>query len=294
MGKTELINELFSEKFEVISADALQVYRRLDIGTAKPTMRERREVPHHLIDIRDPSEGFNVGDFVREAESCMRDIRSRGRIPLISGGTAFYLIRFLYGLPETPPSDPDVRRELEHRLDDEGASRLFEELAAVDPASSRSIHQNDTYRILRALEVYYISGRPLSDFRVPSRPRFSPEPLVLGLYREREELYRRIDDRVERMWDAGLAEEVRGLIDAGFGADDPGMKGIGYREFFRMRKLGEWTLSDVRGEIKRSSRRYAKRQLTFFRKLEETKWVHPADTGKIRNSLDRYVNTLNM
>jgi len=292
VGKTELIRQLFSSDFEVISADALQVYRKLDIGTAKPSRRERREIPHHLIDIRDPEEAFSVGDFVREADICMGDIRSRGRIPLISGGTAFYLIRFLYGLPETPPPDPEVREELELRLEAEGSSRLFDELTEVDPASSRAIHPNDTYRILRALEVYHGTGRPLSEFRLPTRPRSGLEPLVLGLYREREELYRRIDERVDRMWRAGLLDEVRALIDGGYRADDPGLKGIGYQEFFRMRRLGEWTFADVKEEIKKNSRRYAKRQLTFFRKLEETEWFHPTDAGSIAECLDRYFGTL--
>jgi tRNA dimethylallyltransferase len=292
VGKTELINEIFSRGFEIISADALQVYRKLDIGTAKPSKQERHEIPHHLIDIRDPSEGFNVGDFVREADACMRGIRSRGRIPLISGGTAFYLIRFLYGLPETPPADPPVRAELEARFKAEGTSRLLEELAAVDPASRRSIHPNDTYRILRALEVYYSSGRPLSEFRVPGRPRRGLNPLVLGLHREREELYRRIDERVDRMWEAGLVEEVRRLIDEGYREKDPGLKGIGYREFFDMRRLGEWTLSGVKEEIKKNSRRYAKRQQTFFRKIEEAKWIHPDHRDSLSGCVDHYINGL--
>ncbi|MFO7850693.1 MAG: tRNA (adenosine(37)-N6)-dimethylallyltransferase MiaA [Spirochaetia bacterium] len=285
VGKTELITEIFSQNTEVISADSLQVYRGLDIGTAKPGLPERERIPHHLIDIKDPSESFDAGSFVKAADEKVEDILSRGKVPLVSGGTAFYLINFLYGLPETPPSDSDVRGELENRLAVEGAKSLYKELALTDPETAERLHPNDTYRVMRALEVYRCSGRPLSEFHSPlqhrSHARDKWDTLVLGLFRDRKELYRRIDERVEKMWSRGLIGEVGSLISSGYGEKDPAMKGIGYREFFRMRRQGELTLEDVKEEIKKNSRRYAKRQLTFFRKIKETHWFQPEERTNI-------------
>ncbi len=292
VGKTDIIKELFDTSFELISADALQVYRGMDIGTAKPSRKERERIPHHLIDIREPDEGFDLGSFVRTAEERAQEIISRRRIPVVSGGSAFYLIHFLRGLPHSPPSDTCIREELRQRLRKEGPEALYEELTLVDPVSANRIHVNDVYRILRAMEVYRLTGYPLSGFDVPSEPRDSWRFLVIGLHRDREELYERIEARVEKMFCEGLVEELRGLLRRGCREEDPGMRGIGYREFFRMRRTGELVFEEVKEEIARSSRRYAKRQLTFFRKLKEAEFFHPDEREKLGKRLKSFIDEI--
>lgn len=313
-GKTEVLERLFSSSgaavpAEVVSADSMQVYRGMDIGTAKPDRDLLSRLPHHLIDIRDIREQFNVGDFVRLADEACIDIVRRGRLPVISGGTAFYFRNFLLGLPETPPSDEGVRRELKRRLAEEGPEPLYAELAAADPESAARIHRNDHYRILRALEVLAVTGRPLSDFspskaaeggdgELPAaraggtaRPRY--RPLTLGLRRPRDELYRRIDRRAARMFAGGLAAELDRLVAAGYGPEDPGMRAIGYREFFDEdgRRIGDDAA--VEALVARDSRRYAKRQILFFSSLPGIRWIDadgktaPADA--VRDALESFL-----
>ena len=252
----------------------MQVYRGMDIGTAKPERALCEHITHHLIDIRNPDEQFHLGDFIRLADEAVLDILQRNRLPIISGGTAYYFKHFLYGLPEAPSSDPEIREELSKRVKDEGLEPLREILNQVDPVSAERINRNDAYRIQRALEVYMSSGRPLSSFKVPTKLRNGIDPLIIGLTRPREELYQRIDRRVEQMFSAGLGSEVESLKKKGFGKESPGMKAIGYREFF---EEGPDTLS----RIQTASRRYAKRQLTFFRALPGTVWIDPDEQKEI-------------
>jgi len=283
VGKTELILRLFSGLGEVISADSMQVYKGLDIGTAKPSLEVRAHVPHHLIDILDPREQYTAGDFVHRAEELILQIELRGRIPIISGGTAYYFKNFLYGLPETPIANPEVREWLNQRLNREGLLPLYEELKRIDPVAGERISLRDSYRILRALEVYHSTGRPLSSFPVPKSPRLKQPYRLIGLMRDREELYQRIDSRVEGMFRQGLPEEVARLVALGYREEDPGMRGIGYREFFLLGRIGCFTLSQVKTEIQKNSRRYAKRQITFFKSLPGLQWVHP---DSIRSLVD--------
>jgi len=302
-GKTALLEELFGSagstpsenKFsvEIISADSMQVYRGMDIGTAKPSPEERAQIPHHLIDIRNPDEQFNAGEFTRLAEEACVAAAGRGALPVVSGGTGFYLKNLALGLSETPPVDEEIRRVLRNELAAKGAASLMEELAGVDPVSAGRIHINDEYRLLRALEVYRLSGRPLSSFASPwnkavgapsERPfRF----LLVGLRRKREELYRRINERTAAMFRAGLADEVKRLYEAGYTPSDPGLRAIGYREFFVRDAVANgvgaslWRLSEdlagVEALVAQNSRRYAKRQITFFASLPGVKWL---DCGK--------------
>lgn len=276
VGKTAFIEELHSRlgSIEIINADSIQVYRRLDIGAAKPSAQLRALVPHHLIDILDPAEQFNAGRFVHRAEELIQQIRGRGNIPVLCGGTAYYLRSFITGLPDSPPGDPEIRRELKTEAERRGLGVLLEELARVDPLTRSRLQDRDSYRILRALEVYRASGRPLSSFTNPTEPRQDHAFLLVGLLRERSELYARIEQRVERMFREGLVEEVGSLLAEGLSFQDPGMRGIGYREFFELRK-GCATLQDVKELIKRNSRRYAKRQITFFRSLPGVHWSDP-------------------
>ncbi len=281
VGKTALVEQLFSRDFEIINADSMQVYRYMDIGTAKPSRELRNRIPHHLIDIRTPDQQYDVGQFVQDADRAVAEICSHGRIPLITGGTAFYFYHFLYGLPPAPPADPAIREELYHRLAAEGRQTLWAELKRQDPDSAVKLHPNDSQRLVRALEVFYSSGTPLSAFKREPLLRPGYEYLVLGLYRDRAQLYERINRRVDQMWAAGLVDEFQSLLSRGYSAEDPGMHGIGYREFFEMRGAGELLYDDVKTEIKKNSRRYAKRQITFFKRIAETEWFLPADSTEI-------------
>jgi tRNA dimethylallyltransferase len=288
VGKTEFVRSLARTEIEIINTDSMQVYRGMDIGTAKPSPEIRAEVPHHLIDICDPDEQFEVGRFVREADRLCGEIAARGRLPLLSGGTAFYFYHFIYGLPETPPADPELRAELQRRLQIEGLEPLRRELERRDPASAERIAAADGKRLLRALEVYYSTGKPLSAYRRSRGERRDYRFLTLGLHREREELYRRIDHRVEEMWHAGLPEEVGSLITRGYGEHDPGMRGIGYREFFLLRRIGELTAADLLARIQRDTRRYAKRQLTFFRRIPGVEWYTAGEAAALRERVERF------
>lgn len=254
--------------------DSIQVYRGLDIGSAKPTADEQSRVPHHLIDIRHPSQPFDVGDFVVEASAAVSLAASRGAVPVLSGGTAFYFQNYLLGMPETPPSTPEAREAARLKWEAEGEEEFRRQLAHVDPVSEARIQIRDAYRLQRAWEVWLQAGRPLSSFgRGPVPPRGSV--FVAGLDRPREELYARIEERVDAMFNAGLEAEVRSLVAGGYGPTAPAMKGIGYAEWFPFLTTGEGSLVEVRDRIVLHSRRYAKRQLTFFRSLPGVRWYHP-------------------
>lgn len=257
----------------VVSADSVQAYRGLDIGSAKPGPAELAALPHELIDILDPDQPFSVGDFLRMADdACGRSI-ARGALPIVSGGAAYYLRAFIYGSPPAPPADLSVRSAVQAELAERGLSALRRELELVDPASAARIAPADAYRTARALEVFRCSGKPLSSFVPPSEPRRRWDILALGLDRPRPELYARIDARVDAMLKAGLEAEVRSLVAAGYGPLAPGMRAIGYAEFL----AGEGDVSRVADLIKLHTRRYAKRQLTFMRSLPGVRWFAADD-----------------
>jgi tRNA dimethylallyltransferase len=285
VGKTDLLLELFHGNIEIINADSMQVYRGMDIGTAKPDVSTRGALVHHLIDVRNPDEQFNAGEFVKAADDLVRRIDERGSRAVLAGGTPFYFRNFLYGLPETPAGDPAVRARVSRHIDAIGTEAAHQTLRSLDPESADRISVRDRYRIERALEVIQITGRRFSEFSVPCSFRDDYEFLLIGLDRPRKELYERIDARVCEMFRAGLVQEVAALMDAGYGEDDPGMQGIGYREFSDMARNGCDTLVDVRLAIARNSRRYAKRQLTFFKRFPEVRWFHPGQIAEIRKSL---------
>ena len=289
VGKTDLLESLFSGRGEVVSADSMQVYRGMDIGTAKPSHDLRHKIPHHLIDIRDPREQYTAGDFVTSAESLIPEIASRGKIPIVSGGTAYYFRNLIFGLPETPPADTRVRGRLDAECSRLGTEEMYRRLEIVDPAAAARISSRDRYRVLRALEVFESSGSPLSAFPMPMRPRNDMTFLVLGLQREREDLYRRIEARVDRMFADGLSREFCGLHRLGLREGDPGMRGIGYREFFLQMRDGCMRPKDTADLVKADSRRYAKRQMVFFRSLPGVLWVHPDETGEIRRVLNDFL-----
>lgn len=242
----------------------MQAYRGMDIGTAKPGAEELALLPHHLLDIRDPDEAYGVGDFLGLADEACARIADAGGLPVVAGGTGFYVRNFIFGLPGAPAASEEVRRQVAEDLEKLGIEALRAELARGDPAAAARIHPHDHYRIGRALEVLRQTGRPHSDFAPGKRPREGYHFLLVELGRPREELYARIDRRVDLMFESGLAEEVAGLLARGYGSAAPGMRAIGYAEFLELAGAGPGAVAE---KIKQNSRRYAKRQETFFRGL---------------------------
>lgn len=288
VGKTELLLDLDPEKYSVVNADSIQVYRHLDIGSAKANTETLQAIKHYLIDVYDPWQQFSVGDFVAYADEACREIHAQGKIPVLSGGTAFYFKHFYFGLAEAPPSDEGVRQRLAEEIRVRGDAWAFERLTQVDPLSAKRIHPSDMYRVSRALEVYEGSGRPLSSYKIPSTPRNGMKPLILGLWREGDELKQRIALRVGQMFAEGLVDEIRRLVEMGASESWPGLQGIGYKEFFQARKSGEASLSMVREQIDRNSRFYAKRQMTFFKSFASVHWMNPKDKREILSLIEGY------
>nr|XP_061797967.1 tRNA dimethylallyltransferase-like [Nerophis lumbriciformis] len=257
---------------EIINADALQAYRGLDIGTAKPESELLAAVPHHLIDILEPTEVYSAGEFARRARRSIADIRQRGRRPVVVGGSGFYVRALLFGLSPIPEPDPDCRQELLERLGREGLESLWLELQEVDPATASRLHQADRQRILRALEVARSSGQPLSEWR-RLRPLEEPlEALTIGLTLPRSILYDRIDSRIREMIAEGWVGEVTGLLARGIDPAAAAFQAIGYRQMVR-HVLGEWSLEEAIADTSTATRRYAKRQLTWFRKEAGIRWL---------------------
>ena len=273
-GKTALAVELAQLlDGEVVSCDSMQIYRRMDIGTAKPTVDEMQGIPHHMIDICDPEEAFSVSRYCEMATSIVDDILARGKTAIIAGGTGLYMDSLIRGNDFAPVPATGHRERLEQRLEEEGLAALCEELGKIDPeALQRS--QNNPRRIIRALEVFYETGETITLHNARTQaipPRYAP--IWLGLdFENRQDLYDRIDLRVDIMLQEGLLEEIRSLLDSGIPADCTAMQAIGYKEFVRALS-GRDTLENAVEELKRGSRRYAKRQLTWFRRNPKMNWL---------------------
>ena len=285
VGKTALTEELFSKGFEIINADSVQVYRYLDIASAKPEKELVEKIPHHLVDIRFPWEQYNSGDFCKDAERLIKEINERGNIPLITGGTAYYFKQLLYGPSSTPESNPKTREEIQRTIDDIGLDKAYEMLMCLDMEAAKKIDKNDRYRISRALEVIKDTGRPLSSFPVSDTLREDIDFVIIGLKREKKELEERIRKRVDIMFDSGAVREMKALLSMGADLSWPGMQGIGYREWFNALESGEVNISIIKDMIIRSSIKYAKRQMTFFSSFSDTLWFSPNDTKEIKEYL---------
>ena len=258
---------------EVVSADAMQVYRGMVIGTAAPTAAECKGVRHHLVGTVDPRENYSVGRYVQEASACVEDILRRGKLPILVGGTNLYIDSLLRGI-EFSDFDPAVRSALETEYDRLGGEAMLERLQAVDPERAALLHPRDRKRIVRALEVYETTGETITAHDQASRlspPRFRSCRFALNFER-REDLYARIDARVDGMMKAGLADEVRGLLDSGVPENCTAMQAIGYKEIASALR-GETTLEEAAEQVKQSSRRYAKRQLSWLRRDPELHWI---------------------
>jgi len=275
-GKSELgLRVARQADGEIVNADALQVYRGLDVGTAKPTPEERREVPHHLIDVLDPEERFSAGEFARRGRQAIEEVRGRGRLPIVVGGSGFYLQALFEGLSPLPPSDPELRRELSRRAAEEGPEAVHAVLAAVDPATARRLAPADVQRVVRALEVAITTGRPLSRWIAERPAGEDPLPAVrVALTLPRTLLYDRIAARVARMLTQGWVEEVRDLLDRGVDPEAPAFQAIGYRQMVRFVRE-EWSLDEAVADTVRATRRFAKRQLTWFRNEADVHGLDP-------------------
>jgi tRNA dimethylallyltransferase len=257
---------------EILSVDSMQVYRRMDIGTAKPSVDDRRRVRHHLIDVVEPSEAFSVARFVAAADAAIADAAARGRAILAVAGTPLYLMALLYGLFDGPSADPAIRERIRSRAAREGADALHAELAAVDPLAAERIHPNDLRRIERALEVFETTGRPISQQQRQwsGPPRYAYR--AVGLRRTREDQSRRINARVRQMIAAGLVDEVRALLAEPAGLSEQAAAAVGYAEMIRHIR-GELTLEDAIEAIKINTRRLAKSQRTWFRRVPGVQWL---------------------
>ena len=274
-GKTALAVELAKElNGEVVSCDSMQVYRRMDIGTAKPTVDEMQGIPHHMIDVAEPDEDFSVSRYCRLASPIVDDIVARGKTAIIAGGTGLYMDSLIRGNAFAPFPATGVREKLEAQADAEGMEAMLSWLASVDPESAARLHLSDRKRVIRALEVYLETGQTITEHNRKTQeipPKYTP--LWLGLdFADRSELYRRIDLRVDSMLEMGLIAEIKSLLASGIPAKCTALQAIGYKEFVNALN-GEETISQAAEEVKKSSRHYAKRQLTWFRRNQAMHWL---------------------
>jgi len=273
VGKTELSLKIAERlRAEIVSADSRQVYRYMDIGTAKPTADELARVRHHFIDIRDPDQYYSAGEYGREARQCIAGLLQKKIQPVVVGGSGFYIRALVDGLFAPHFSDPAVKEKWRQRIREQGAEAVFEILRQVDPVTAGRLHVNDTQRVVRALEVYELAGTPISSFRKGREKPADFQPVFVGLSRERTRLYERIEKRVEQMIKAGLVDEVKSLQEKGWGPQLNALRTVGYQEVFSF-LAGEISFEEMIRLIKMNSRRYAKRQLTWFRKDERIHWL---------------------
>jgi len=274
-GKTDLAIELaLLVNGEVVSADSAQVYRYMDIGTAKPTPEERRGVPHHMIDIVYPDEEFSVAQFKNLAEDSIRDILSRGKVPVVAGGTGLYISSLVYNIQFSDTiCDWEFRERMNALAIKYGPGYLHDRLKEVDPVSAQRIHPNNVKRVIRALEVFETTGRPISEHQAESRtkpPEF--DYLLFGLTMDRQMLYERIEKRTDIMMEKGLADEVAGILKMGYSRDLVSLQAIGYKEIAAAIS-GECSMEEAVENIKLGTRHLAKRQITWFNSMEGLKWL---------------------
>lgn len=285
VGKTDLSIELARQfDMEVVSADSMQVYIGMDIGTAKVSPEIRREIPHHLIDICTPDEPYSVAQFQRDAVEAIAQIHARQKVPVMVGGTGLYVRSVTHGyLFSQAPQDQQVRQKWRQFLQDHSPQALHDQLAQRDPETAQRLHPNDTKRIIRALEVYELTGVPFSQWQ---RQQTHQQPwynvLTIGLWMERSLLYERINRRVDAMLEQGLVEEVAGLLAQGYDESLPSMQGLGYKEIIAYLK-GRWTLEEAVTELKKRTRRFAKRQYTWFQRQHDVHWFQVGEKGWVEN-----------
>ncbi len=286
-GKTDTSVELaLRVGGEIVSADSMQIYRGMDIATAKPTMTERRGVPHYLFDVANPDDDFTVTDYVELADAAIADIHRRGKVPIVVGGTGFYIHSLIDRYVFPPRSDNYAYRdEMKLVADTEGNAALHDRLRAVDSDAAERLHENDTFRVIRALEIYHLTGKPQSSFNQKDKSNQIYKPLFFGLKMEKDILYARLEKRIYTMLAAGLFMEARRMHAAGYSHDLTSMKGIAYRQFcgyFR----AEYSFEKAVELIIRDTRRYAKRQFTWFNPDERIYWIDILNCGGVQKAAE--------
>jgi len=275
-GKTKLSIEIAKlMDGEIVSADSMQIYRYMDIGTAKPTIYERQNIPHHMMDILDPAEQFSVAEYQKMAVDIISDIHKRQKLPIIVGGTGLYIKSLLYPMNFTDAyQDLEYRKQLQETANIKGRDYLYQQLKMVDPSTASRLHPNDVRRVIRALEVYHITGKPMSHYSQNLKNMdFRYNTAMIGLVMDRVKLYERTNKRVDIMIENGLLNEVKNLLDKGYSRDMISMQGLGYKEIIDYYQ-GNLSLEEAIYIIKRETRRYAKRQLTWFRAQKGIKWIN--------------------
>ncbi len=278
VGKTSFAIQI-AQKFngEIVSADSMQIYQHMDIGTAKPNSEELKLIRHHLIDVVDPKEEFDAGRFVRAADEAIEDILSRGKTPIITGGTGLYIKALLNGLFRSEPICTKTLSRLTRELEEKGAHALHGQLVECDPKAANKIHPHDSFRVIRALEIFQTTGNRISDHQQGHNfddQRYAG--LKIGLWLEREKLYNRINQRVDTMLDNGLLNEVIGLVKKGYSLDLKSLQSIGYKHMVMFIR-NEVDFPEATRLLKRDTRRYAKRQLTWFHKERDIVWLEPSE-----------------
>ena len=273
VGKTEYAIKIAKAvNGEVVSCDSMQLYKYMDIGSAKPTPDELAQVQHYLVDEIDPRENFSVVEYQKRAKEAIAEIHAKGKIPVISGGTGLYLNSLLYEMDfGAPPADETYRKELEEFAAEFGSEALHNRLAEKDPAAADRIHPNNIKKVIRAIEAIEKGGEGIKPFDAVQKENIDYRPFLIGLTRDRAELYERINLRVDILMEQGLLHEVEGLFNMGLTEENISMKGIGYKELIQHLK-GEYTLDEAIDKVKQNTRRYAKRQLTWFRRYDQMQW----------------------
>lgn len=288
-GKTEISIKLAETlNGEIISADSMMVYKYMDIGTAKPSLEERQGIPHYVIDVVYPNENFSVQDFLNIANKKIREIQSKGKTPIVVGGTWLYIQALLYGLSKAPPADIKIREELYK----ESKETLYKKLLEVDPVYAKKIHINDKKRTVRALEVYYLTGKPFSSFHSWNKPLYDFVGFVFS--REKHQIMERIEKRVEKMFELGLVDEVKFLIEKGFKNSLTAMQAIGYKEIIPYIE-GKISLEESKKQIIKNTKNFAKIQIrTFKNKFKDKNWYHLDITNcKNKEILDKILEKMN-
>jgi len=272
VGKTDLSIEV-AEKIggEIICADSVQIYKFLDIGTGKPSREWRERIPHYMVDILDPKEEYNAFSFAQASRRIIQDIYQRGKIPLLVGGCGFYIKAVMENILSGPGGSLLLREKLRKECEEKGVEFLYAKLREIDPARAREVHPHDKFRVIRGLEVFYLTGKPFSLWKKERKEEEKYSSLFLALIRERKELYLRIEERVERMWEEGWVGEVRRLLEAGYPEDSPGLRSLGYREIVEFIK-GKRSEEETKEEIKKKTKNYARRQIIWLRK-ENPVWI---------------------
>ncbi len=272
-GKTDLALRLAERlKAEIVSADSRQIYKYLDIGTAKPTWPQRQKTPFHLIDFLEPDQTYSCGQFSRDAQQKIAEIIQRGRTPIVCGGTGLYLRALFEPLHRLPRSTAESKQKIIAELEAVGLDKMFQRLKSIDPAWAEKIGPRDRQRILRGLEIYDLTGRPISEFFSGPRPAPKFPPRYLGLYLPRTILYQRIDRRFDRMLEMGLVDEVRSVLDRGFAPDCPGLRTIGYQEIIAYLQ-DRMTREQACALAKKNTRNFARRQGIWFKKMKGITWL---------------------